>query len=649
MSLRSFLLSSTTLAPERITLVTACVACGLLQAACGASGGGDGDPVSAGGAGTGGSMTPYPPAGGTGGGVDPIPPTGGTGGLGTSGASGVGGDPVPPVGGSSGVGTSGSAGSGGDPIPPVGGSSGVGTSGSAGVGGDPIPPPGELNPAGSIQTTTAIAVPSGQQLAIEDYFSTHFITGPAGSSISQQMYFDSCNETGAAPTFYASVSLGDYTDCENSDGLDRYGRGGCGGALIEMTYTDGAGLSPTGTVIHLPECIEAYGVAASSDCSTVAVLCRRENNATVNSASEVTKNSLLTHSDADWMTHPVNTNGDGRRMDEIWLYEWPTGDVTATPNRYVVHRAIGTSYGKYSLLLGDDNTYGIGVRSDLFGDNGTMHSADAMLVLDRATFDYTNRGYDWACGVGHTVTNFMGYNPASGKYAMHCLTDYNDAGESAWDMFIRLEDGNKDNDDDGDNDGYYRNYVWDGEAVAGAAALKPVSDGGWIGAVVAIDGADNTASHSIAFKDGPVPTSVGVARFDSSGVLVGDIVWLATDPDGLVSDPQLAELGSDRYLFGYGTMHRFASYSGEREIDYKVPHQYHVFEIDAAGRIISEQLDLPTDVGWGQWDEMVTLGPGRVAWAYVTPPTVTLANAADSRLNINRDALSAHVYVSSVR
>ena len=64
-----------------------------------------------------------------------------------------------------------------------------------------------------------------------------------------------------------------------------------------------------------------------------------------------------------------------------------------------------------------------------------------------------------------------------------------------------------------------------------------------------------------------------------------NIVWLVTDTEGVVAAPQLAALGDDRYLFGWGTMHRFDSYSDDRGIDYKAPHQYHVMEIDDRGRV----------------------------------------------------------------
>ncbi len=525
------------------------------------------------------------------------------------------------------------------------GESGEGTTSDAESGGttgnDPQCP--EPYNAGSVVSQTITPFPAGVELALEDYFSTHWLHGSPGSHAAQQMYVASCNADATSPTAFVSVSTGNFEDCEDEDGLDRYGRGGCGGLLIELAYEEDSGLGTTGTTAALDECIELYGVTASADCGTVAVLCRRENMATVDAAGEITKNSLVTHMDAEWMTHPLNVNGDGRRGDEIWLYEWPDGDISGTPDKYVVHRAIGTSYGKYSLLRGNDDTYGIGVRSDVFSEGGTMHSADAMLVLDAQTFDYTDRGYSWACGVGHTTTNFMAFNPVTQKYAMHCTTDYNGDEEPAGDSYIRLEDGGKDNDGDGIDNGYFRHHRWGGESLGGALMLQPLSDGGFIGTLVGIPSV--TENHPEAFHQDPMPTSIGIARFGPDGSLAGEVHWVESDMDGLVSQAQLAPLGNGRFLFGWGTMHRFSSYpGGDRHIDYKVPHEHHVVEIDESGAVVSEQLDLPADVGWGEWNEMTPLGDGRVGWVHTMPATVTVEDATMNDLPLDRSSIVTHVY-----
>ena len=502
-------------------------------------------------------------------------------------------------------------------------------------------------PVGTVDSTEFVPFDDGTELALEDYFATHWIHGSPASDLNQQFYFASCERDGTRK-LYVSMSTGDHEDCAMDDELDRYGRGGCGGALVELDYDATSGQATQAGDTHLlPECIELYGVTASEDCSTLAVLCRRESMATVDSAGEITKNILLTANDPDWMTHPVNTAGDGRRMDEIWMYEWSSGQLDTAADKYVLHRAIGTSYGKYSLVRGGDGTYGVGLRADVFSDDGTMHSADMMMVIDRSTYDYTSRGYDWACGVGHTVTNFMTYNPASEKYAMHCTTDWNDDAIPAGDSYLRLEDGDKDNDGDGINNGYFRHPRYGDGELGGGIMLKPVSDGGFIAAIVGLPDAEDQMATDAAFHDDPVSTSVGVVRFAPDGNVVGEIHWLASDAEGLVSSPQLAPLGEDRFLFGWASMHRFAAYEGDRHMDYKLGLSYHVTEIDDQGELLTEQLDLPPNVGWGEWDEAVPMGPGRVGWVSGVPATVDDEQAAMSGFPLDRNRLTAHVYTSS--
>jgi len=543
-------------------------------------------------------------------------------------------------GGADGGGGSGDAGEG-DGGGPDGGADGGGdgqtTDGGSGPT-PPPPPPGGLDPAGSVQTTTFDEIPGGLPLGLEDYYSFHFIGGPANVSSAQQMYFDSCQTEDGETRFFASMSVGNSEDCPSDQ---RYGQGGCHGGLVEATYQEDTGLVATGRSAFLPECIEGYGVAAGPNCETVGLLCRRENRAADN--AELTKNSLLTHPEAEWMTHPDNAEAGGEStMEEIWLYEWPDGDITGTPERYVVHRAIGTSYGKYSLVLGDDDTYGIGIRSDVFS-GVIMHSADALLVLDHSTFDFTNRGYHWSCGAGHTTTNYIGYNPFSGQYASHCLTDHNADGVSgSGQMFTWTESGKENS--------YWLNYFWeDGAEIGAAASIRPTSDGGWIAAMVTAPSL--TGPTDTSFVESGAPTWIGLGRFTPDGVLIGEVQWVVADEEGLVSHPQLASLGDDRFVLGYGSMRRFSTdFDGDPgwTIDLKVPQEYHLFEVDAEGVQTSEQLDLPLDVGWGAWDELVPLGDGRVAWAYT--PTATLEADPGDKVNpIIRDRLNAHVYTSAAQ
>jgi len=54
---------------------------------------------------------------------------------------------------------------------------------------------------------------------------------------------------------------------------------------------------------------------------------------------------------------------------------------------------------------------------------------------------------------------------------------------------------------------------------------------------------------------------------------------------------------------------------------YRVPLAYFVLEIDESGTPLTEP-QLLDGVGWGEQDQMVALGDGRVGWAHIPNPTL---------------------------
>lgn len=105
--------------------------------------------------------------------------------------------------------------------------------------------------------------------------------------------------------------------------------------------------------------------------------------------------------------------------------------------------------------------------------------------------------------------------------------------------------------------------------------------------------------------------------------------WVAEDDDCLLGAPQLVDLQNGRYLLGYGKyqcisdgfhLRRFAtSANGTRSVSTVVPSEYYVMEIDADGNALTQPTALGRS-GWGGLDALVSLGPGRAAWAYVPFP-----------------------------
>ena len=105
--------------------------------------------------------------------------------------------------------------------------------------------------------------------------------------------------------------------------------------------------------------------------------------------------------------------------------------------------------------------------------------------------------------------------------------------------------------------------------------------------------------------------------------------WIAEDDDCMLGAPQLVDLKNGRYLLGYGKfqcisdgfhLRRFATNTnGTRSQSTLIPSEYYVMEIDADGKALTHPTLVPGS-GWGAMDTMVSLGPGRAAWAYIPSP-----------------------------
>ena len=440
--------------------------------------------------------------------------------------------------------------------------------------------------------SSSTALPDGEPTCCEHEWTIRALHYHPGATTPRRMYFSACDTAGATPTMWVSLAVGVNAQHPEEDPSS--------GALIETRLDSGTGtLVPTGVARRFPECVWMEGVATSDDCSTIGVLCRRKYG-----DADFDFDSLATHADKDWMTQPDCAD------QEMWLYEWTNGDITTEPGKYVVHRAVGTGweYGNNTLHLGDDNTYGIGVKARVFGGD-TCHEADAFLVMDRADHHLTSRGWSWACGTGHTLFNHPTYNPATQKYAVLCGTDASNHGSPLGGLWMRVEDGTA-------NEFHTVNY--EGLRIkGGVGALRPLADGGYLGAIIGIDGGV-TAQDTIPLEP---PTSIGLARFDAAGSLVGQIHRVAAAETKYLSYPQLAPLGNGRYLLGYGEMYDLARPDDMNDDAYRVPLAYFVLEIDESGTPLTEP-QLLDGVGWGEQDQMVALGDGRVGWAHIPNPTL---------------------------
>lgn len=356
-----------------------------------------------------------------------------------------------------------------------------------------------------------------------------------------------------------------------------------------------------------PECKEMNGIAVSSDCTTVAALCRRPASSTGS-----TKDLVAALPTGNWKTALTAT--PAANVDHMWLYEWKNTGLSPLPasptNRYVVSKAIGGGWeiGHQHLLMNNTH-YGISMKSTTGGAN--PHQGDSFVVVNRATTSIdTSRGWSWACGAGHTLSN----RPAvygSGAFAALCTTDWHGVGtdytkggiwmhvEGKTAQLVRS---------------IYRSTVSPNRFNGGATSLIALSGGGYIGVFAATDGTTT------------MPTKIGMVRLNSDGAVVWE-KWVRESSEYFLSYPQIVSLGADstgaqRYLVGWSRMMAYvnsSTFDNPSPTDsQRVASLYSVQEFDSSGNPKTESR-LVTH-GWGEQDQMVSLGNGRAGWVYTPNP-----------------------------
>jgi hypothetical protein len=463
---------------------------------------------------------------------------------------------------------------------------------------------GFSNEPGTIETSS-LPLPSGLANACENPWTIRLLTYHPGAVVPRRIYTASCTPPGGSPKIWASLS----THPEGTQ--DPYTR--AAGAIFEAALDETTGaLVPTGVQREFEECEEMHGIAVKSDCSRVAALCRRPSRES--ETAEFTKDLIAELPDEGikgWLTQP-GSEESGQVNGEEWLYEWPSGDVSASPSTYVVHKAIGGwTYGSQHLIHGEvDDSYAVSLKATVFG-GGSWHQGDSMLVVDRSTFSIDlQRGWYWGCAPGHTIFNHATFNPTTSQYAATCGTDLGtdpDAEGHFSGLWMHTESN--------ETVGYLTTPLYEWLTFGGGpTSLLPLADGGYLGVFAGTTG--NTITSNMAFgEQGPL-TTIGLVRFDSSGAVVGDLKIVAAMPNTFLSYPQLASLGNGTYLLGYAEMDALG---GEGNDAFRVPKSFRVQEIDENGNALTEAQTLD-GAGWGEQDQMVPLGEGRVGWVYIPNP-----------------------------
>lgn len=115
--------------------------------------------------------------------------------------------------------------------------------------------------------------------------------------------------------------------------------------------------------------------------------------------------------------------------------------------------------------------------------------------------------------------------------------------------------------------------------------------------------------------------------------------WVTADPQYSLGHPQLASIGQGQYLLGYGRMRDTLS-EENGDADHQVPWSYWIQRIEGNGDAVDAPVELE-GVGWGEQDQWISLGGGRVAWAFRAEPELIDRRNASA---CSTDALQLSVY-----
>ncbi|MEM9532347.1 MAG: hypothetical protein AAGA23_15635 [Pseudomonadota bacterium] len=332
---------------------------------------------------------------------------------------------------------------------------------------DPGPP--RIDVAGSL-TSKTISLPGNGANAAELPLVVHYlgtgksIDGAARRQVPFRSYFASCDLASARPRMFVSITqedVGPQADPEHPRV----------GSLLELRYNPAnRQLEPTGNQAVVGFCNETHGIAASADCSRVAVLCStaiaepisETYNGTfrdlVDEAGSIGREVVQVSNEAIIDAIPGLTPQE--RADryqyngEMWLLEYANGNFSAEPQRFVIHKGYGggSPFGAPSLVYSDsDNAYAAAFATNVFDRNyGGRHHSAALMIIERDGWKLNDddRGWSWACGYGHVFNLRAFWNPyvtteRGGEFGMLCSTDGNNhEAQQAGSIAVKYESSN---------------------------------------------------------------------------------------------------------------------------------------------------------------------------------------------------------------
>lgn len=311
--------------------------------------------------------------------------------------------------------------------------------------------PPRIDVTASIRSSQ-VSLPGNGANAIERALMIHYlgtgksIDGAPRRQLPFRAYFASCGVDSAEPRMFVSLTLEDSSPGANPDHPRR-------GSVFETRLNAAGQLELTGNQQTVAMCNETHGIAASDDCSTVAVLCATDIEQPVSETFAGTFRDLVAETNADSrQTRAVNNKEiiDGlpdltddertaryRYNGEMWLLEWADGDFSVEPERMVIHKGYGGGHPSTapSLVYSDtDDAYGAAFKTSVFDSrHGGRHDSAALMIVERDGWRMNpdDRGWGWACGYGHVFNIRAFWNPhkvdddRAGEFGALCTTDGN--------------------------------------------------------------------------------------------------------------------------------------------------------------------------------------------------------------------------------
>lgn len=464
-------------------------------------------------------------------------------------------------------------------------------------------------PAAGTTASGLYTLPSSRTTAGEHQWVIRILAvHPGPIVVPRRMYTTSCT-TGGVRKFFTSMT-------------SRTTGGAHEGMLLSGDVTStGAVNNFTSRVFSA--CKEMSGIVADASCSTVAALCRRASGST-GATRDLVANLPNTTAGNDWKNWLTSEAVD----DQMWLYEWKGSPATPTNstsafNSYVVSKAIGGGweYGHHNLVMAGTH-YGVSLKSTTGKDaNGTQHQGDSFIAVTRvATPSSTSidmaRGWKWACASGHTLANRPVLS-TTGKFGAFCTTDWNNAANdyTKGGIFMRVEGSSA-----ALTHSIFKSTASPLRFNGGGTSILPTANGEFIGVMV---GSSNPA---VAER-----SKIGLVRFNSAGARLST-VWIKSSSTHFLSYPQLVSLGNDasgtpRYLLGWAQMmvsNATSTFDSPKpDHTQRLATKYFLQEIDANGNAKSAARELVH--GWGEQDQMVSLGARRAGWVYRPDSRIVLS------------------------